>query len=353
MDIICRLNRKYEYLRHKLFLRANLNYSTIQLQSAKVHSPVIYYFCTPIHSNLGDQAQLVCIKKWFANNYPDYTVVELCARSLPIDWITILKNQIQATDLIFIHSGYLFMNNKSDVPVILDLVKNFRENKIVFLPQTVNFSNEEVKETFLHTFSEHPNLVLLCRDFVSYDMAKIMFSKNTCLAFPDVVTSLVGTYTRNYNRTGVCFCLRDDQEKFYSDKQLQNLIDNLKDYGYTRIDTTLKISPFTMNNHREKLIYKTIDHIAGAKVVITDRYHGTIFSIIANTPVIVINSTDHKLSSGVKWFPSEIFGKAIQYASTLDEAYSLAKDILDGDYVELHNPPYLLETYWSKLKEQL
>lgn len=38
------------------------------------------------------------------------------------------------------------------------------------------------------------------------------------------------------------------------------------------------------------------------KVVITDRYHGTIFSLIANTPVIIIKSTDHKVTTGADWF---------------------------------------------------
>ncbi|WP_082026255.1 polysaccharide pyruvyl transferase family protein [Prevotella pectinovora] len=43
-----------------------------------------------------------------------------------------------------------------------------------------------------------------------------------------------------------------------------------------------------------------LQQFAKYQVVITDRYHGTIFSQIVNTPVIVISSTDHKLRSGVK-----------------------------------------------------
>lgn len=39
-----------------------------------------------------------------------------------------------------------------------------------------------------------------------------------------------------------------------------------------------------------------------AKLVITDRYHGLIFSVITHTPVIVFKSFDTKISSGVKWF---------------------------------------------------
>ena len=347
------MKKKYKYLRDKLFFYSNAKFCQKQFAQAKTAPLVIYYFCTPIHSNLGDQAQLICIKKWFAENYPSYQVAEFCARSLPTGWVNLLQDQIKKDDLIFIHSGYLFMNDNSDVPIILELVKNFKDNKIIFLPQTVNFSCEEIKQRFVREFAGHPRLTLLCRDYVSYDMANKLFPSNKCIAYPDVVTSLIGTFSSETERNGICFCLRDDKEKYYNEEQLQILIKSLSSYGTTRIDTTLDISPFKMNENREKLIYKTIDHISRSKVVITDRYHGTIFSLISNTPVIVINSTDHKLSSGVKWFPTELFGKAIQYASTLDVAYSLAKEILEGNYSELHNPPYLLETYWSKLKEQL
>lgn len=60
------------------------------------------------------------------------------------------------------------------------------------------------------------------------------------------------------------------------------------------------------------------------RLVITDRYHGAIFSQIVSTPTIVLSSADHKLSSGVKWFPKEQFTNYIAYANDLDEAYQLA-----------------------------
>ena len=42
--------------------------------------------------------------------------------------------------------------------------------------------------------------------------------------------------------------------------------------------------------------------IATSKLVITDRYHGLIFSVITGTPCLVFKSLDHKISEGVKWF---------------------------------------------------
>ena len=108
-----------------------------------------------------------------------------------------------------------------------------------------------------------------------------------------------------------------------------------------------------MRKHRDELINETIEKIATYKVVITDRYHGTIFSAIANTPVVVINSADHKLSSGVKWFPKEVFANNVQFAENLDDAYEKANAILNSNEKLLKNPPYFKEKYWSKMIEMI
>ena len=88
------------------------------------------------------------------------------------------------------------------------------------------------------------------------------------------------------------------------------------------------------------------------KLVITDRYHGTIFSLIAGTPVIVLSSADHKLSSGVKWFPIEIFGDYVSYASSLDDAFEKANKMLATPHTH-QLPPYFQENYYSKLIDNI
>ena len=121
-----------------------------------------------------------------------------------------------------------------------------------------------------------------------------------------------------------------------------------------KVDTTLKgVSCEELDKHRDEIIYGMISKFATYKVVITDRYHGTIFSAIANTPVIVVNSADHKLSSGVKWFPEEEYHDAVQYAQSLDDAYFKAQAILSQKDRTYKNPPYFRNQYWDKLKDIL
>lgn len=78
----------------------------------------------------------------------------------------------------------------------------------------------------------------------------------------------------------------------------------------------------------------------------TDRYHGTIFSLVANTPVVVISSADHKLSSGVEWFPKEYFSDSIFYAKDLSEVTNLVNKIIDSP-VAIQNPAYFKNKYYS------
>lgn len=350
MLLVSRIIRKYKYLLNKSYLYLETKKAATQLKNLDATRPKIFLMCCPIHTNLGDQAQRLCIERWIKETYPQHQLIASCARTVPSGYYENVSKILNEKDLIFIHSGYLFMNDLSDVPAILKIVELYKRNKIIFFPQTVNFSCDEIKQEFVNSFAQNKNILLLCRDYISYENAKTLFPNNECLAFPDIVTSLIGSYHSSQKRSGVCFCLRNDKEKYYSDSDLEKLITKLKTYNCCRIDTTLKLSFCKMNVLRKKYIYDMVDFLSSKKVVVTDRYHGTIFSIIANTPVVVLNSTDHKLSSGVKWFPKQIFDKSIYFADDLDEAYDIVTKILTAN-VELNNPSYFLEKYFSKLSD--
>lgn len=96
---------------------------------------------------------------------------------------------------------------------------------------------------------------------------------------------------------------------------------------------------------------KTWDMFSRYKMVITDRYHGTIFSMIAATPVIVISSSDHKLSSGVKWFPDS-FSDYIYYEQNIDNVINIADKIYNTKY-DYKLPQYFNTEYYDKLKGKI
>lgn len=157
-------------------------------------------------------------------------------------------------------------------------------------------------------------------------------------------------YRFSFPRKGILFCMRRDPESFYSPAEIKDLMARFHGVKTDLSDTTPDFPGKKIVADRETVLKETFARYAHYRVIITDRYHGTIFSLIAGTPVIVIASANQKLSSGVDWFPREIFGEYISFAATLDEAFCQAQQRL------LHPPrtglpPYFKEHFYDHLKE--
>lgn len=330
----------------------------------------VYVLCHPIHSNLGDQAQLMCTDKWIKENYPSYQIIHLGylkptlnlsnnARSLLTEFsyrltLVVLKLKMKRNDILLGHSGYFMVDHHNGWKMFTDMMGYFPNNRMLIFPQTINFHTPIIQQFVSNCFAKNKNTILLCRDKISYKKAQELFSSTPLLLYPDIVTSLIGTKSYNTEREGVLFCMRDDIETFYKEEEIDKLMGRFGSLRKEKVDTTLKGVPCKeLDKHRDEIIYGMISKFATYRVVITDRYHGTIFSAIANTPVIVLNSADHKLSSGVKWFPEEEYHDAVQYAQSLNDAYLKAQAILSQKDRTYKNPPYFRNQYWDKLKDIL
>lgn len=329
---------------------ANKTKELAQQITDKHSKPRIYFFCTPTHSNLGDQAQLFCWLRLLKEWHPGHEVICVPARYRSFSTIRTIHKNLQKNDIIYVHSGYLIFDPHPELPFILDIVRGFYDTKITILPQTVNLVGEWYQHIVAQVFNSHPNLTLYCRDEVSLQNAKKLFPKVEKKLIPDVVTSLIGNaefqYT-NSTRKGVMLCVRNDGEKLYSDEQIDNLISRFIGVRVDKSDTTIKAPIWKWSNNREKLIRSMLQRLAEYQVIITDRYHGTIFSQIVNTPVIVISSTDHKLSSGVKWFPKNLFDGNIMFAKNLDEAFVYANEILARKGKEKKNTAWFKNNFFN------
>ena len=203
--------------------------------------------------------------------------------------------------------------------------------------------------------NSHPNLTIMCRDEESYNTATNYFNHARIILYPDIVTSLIGTRTYSNQRDGILFCMRNDIEAFYKPEQIDMLRKRFAEYRTGLTDTTRKDFPMKyIYKHREEALNRVLNEISQYKVVITDRYHGTIFSLISGTPVVVLGTTDHKLKSGVKWFPKEIFGNYIFFANDLNEAYNQAMNVINHyEKIDHKLPAYFKEKYYDMLKKEL
>lgn len=311
IDYLYILKRKIEF--NKSFSKAK--------QSCKKNTQKVFYIGIPHHSNLGDLAQYLCIQNMLKNQLPDYHVVEFWNEHIynTDKGIEIIKKNINNKDIFVIQSGYCTTDMGGiSTKTCMKLILNFPNNKFVFMPQTINFRSESNKNECSLIYSKCSDMIFLARDKVSYNTAKQMFPKADVRLYPDVVTSLIGTRSNEYTKNGVCFCVRNDSEKYYSDNELNDAIKQIRNkYSVDVIDTTLKKESRVLKNPK-KYIHDYIDNLSKYKCVVTDRYHGMIFSLIAGCSVIVLKTKDHKVISGVDWF-DETKNYNICIANKLDD----------------------------------
>jgi len=314
---------------------------------------MIYLFGSPNHSNLGDQAQTYCIECWCKRYLSEYGLFVFINSLFISISIILLRKIINKEDILFCHSGYHITDLYNEKKTYCKVIELFPDYPITIFPQTIHFINKDEEKKIVGIFNKHPNLTLLCRDAVSYENAKKLFTYAKLLLYPDIVTSLIGNYSFSNTRSGVLLCKRNDKESFYTKGEIQELIERFSNITKIEVtDTTVSISYRYIRKRRKEILESIFNEYSKYKVVITDRYHGTIFSLIAGTPVIVLQSTDHKLSSGVDWFPKELFGNYITVAENLDMAFSLAIDRINHQ-IDKPLPCYFKEKYYDILLNKL
>lgn len=320
--------------------------------------PRIILLGAPAHSNLGDQAQTYCIQSLIEESFKERKLFIFEGNPLRKNYyylLYLIKNIITSKDKVLVHSGYhctdLFQKEENLNEKIVQL---FPENKLIFLPQTIYFKSQRALKKSMEVYNSHRDLTIMCRDRVSYGLAKTYYNKCKLVLFPDFVTSLIGRRNYNEERKGILLCLRgmENEESNMTEEKKELLLQELcKLDEVTVTDTNSQLFWQVIREKRKEVIEKELEYYSRFKLIITDRYHGMIFSLIANTPVIVIPSTDHKLSSGVQWFPHNMFPDIFQ-ADNCDEIYKIAEQIIDADNPNI-NPPYFYNKYFSNLVEIL
>lgn len=315
----------------------------------------IFYFGITMHNNLGDQAQKYCIRKWLSKYYPERFVYEIPSRIIydeRFHYLEHLKKVVQPDDMFVFQSGYctLDLGPAFEDKMHRMVIQAFPNQKMLMFPQTVYYQKEENRQRAIREYNIAKHMLFLARDHISYESARSMFDKLKVELFPDIVTSLIGTFSFDFHREGILVCARNDAEKFYTSQDLDKLIVHLSQkYHVDCTDTTLPIDPYWLDHNLEDRLITEFAKYARYKLIITDRYHGTIFSLIAGTPVIVIKTNDHKVTTGVDWFKG-IYDGYVYLAEDLDSVRLLTDQIICKTFTHSLTP-YFNEKYYSKLKE--
>jgi len=115
------------------------------------------------------------------------------------------KKVYRQQDIIIFQSGYTTQDLGGLHNLMHEMIAEaLPEAKILMMPQTVYFKNPENQEHTGNILNRTKNMLFLARDFVSFETAKQMMPNVRVEAFPDIVTTLIGTLHFNNKREGVC-----------------------------------------------------------------------------------------------------------------------------------------------------
>lgn len=273
------------------------------------------------YGNLGDVAISYAQYQFLKINFPDYEVIDVPI-SRNFTNIRKIRKNISKDDIItIVGGGNLTDLYQSIENCRLQWVKSFPKNKIVLFPQTIDFSTTEPgMKSFQNSkkiYEGHSNLYLFAREKISFNIMKKKLSCNVFLC-PDIVLTQ-NQYDSEVIKDGVLLCIRDDKESIISDDERRSFLNIInKKYGSEITITDTHIGKGGLSwDKRNKELELLWSQFRASKVVVTDRLHGMIFSVITKTPCVVLPNNNHKILQTYQNWLSDL--KHIKLLNTFDE----------------------------------
>ena len=296
------------------------------------NKPKIIYALTPLPTcrNLGDHAQTIAIRAWLARHYRHLPVIELDYRRtrhlLPaLRWLT------GPDDILVLQSGGNMGDFRKPVETIRQLlIRTFTKNKIVSLPTTIHtddsYQTNQQREMMIRVYQAHSKLIIFARDVVSERLAKQLLKDCHIILMPDFALSMPWNQYSHCNDTPhVLLCLRSDTESELSVEDREN-IKGMLPYCSEFFDTRTEVP--IASDQQEAALNGVLDTIRRFDVVVTDRFHGLIFSVMLHKACVALASVDHKMIGGYEWFRDLPF---VAFAKNLEQIPTLVERCLNED----------------------
>lgn len=313
----------------------------------------IYFLSTPSHGNMGDQAIAEASVLFFNKYFPEYEVIEVYREDVN-KYAYAIKKVIKPHDLVFIHGGgNMGTLYPWEEETRRQIIKLFKKNPIISMPQTISFTNDEFGKKELEkskkVYNNHSNLKVIAREKLSYTIMNEAFKEADVILNPDIVLFLFNQFEAdNTQRDHIMTCLRNDKESVLGQKK-QQFLDELSQVYSDVFNYDTVINEKVYRESRTQKLNGMFNEFRKSKVVITDRLHGMVFCAITKTPCIVTKSLDHKVTGTYEWI------RELNYIKLVDnlEFSEVNKLIQELSNLESFTSINLNECYFSKLRNKL
>ncbi|MGP6146563.1 polysaccharide pyruvyl transferase family protein [Jeotgalibaca sp. A122] len=310
---------------------------------------------TSVYGNLGDQAISSAEIAFLDNHFPDRKIIEI-PNTMYFYNSQAVKSHVKDSDILLINGGG-FMGTlwPEAEEMARDVVRHFKNNRIIIMPQTIYFSKDEKGQQELlrskEVYQNHADLTLFVRDLPSFEFANAnLKGKNftEINLMPDIVTFIkkdVGPEERNQ----IMFCMRNDKEKIDNNEQLIIINKYLSDNNSLPIqyrDTVVEEQIDLYN--RADALTKTYHEFRKSKLIITDRLHGMVISAITGTPCLALNNISGKVRGQYEWIKHLNY---IYYVEDVSEIPEKLASLLKLEETAYNNEELL--PYFDKLAQTI
>ncbi|MGG7602772.1 polysaccharide pyruvyl transferase family protein [Weissella cibaria] len=300
--------RKFKVITHQRFDESQYHHGEVNIIGLGVSSQI----------NYGDLAISEAQKCFVEKYFPGINYVEILDFQA-LKSLKFLKQHIGSKDVIIIPGGgnvgnlYMYSEN-----IRRKIIEAFPNNLVINFPQSYYFTNDTEGKDELRSskrvYETNSQFVLTARESLSQEKMTESFDIPV-LFTPDIVLSM-NQVTPRADRTGVLAVVRNDKEKVPFSDEVNKTIQYLDSkYGVRYSDNNIPTPTVVLKNERNWILQKRWDMFRKSKLVVTDRLHGMIFSVITGTPCLVINNANGKVKfSYLNWLkdqPSIIFSEGM------------------------------------------
>lgn len=285
----------------------------------------IILMLTPQYLNWGDQAIALSEKQLIKERYPDVEVLEI-NMSFYQFWNRRVRKIIAPNDYIIITGGGFMGDLWYDGQVVVEhILQTYRENEIMFAPQTIFFQDKAKERHFCELTQRHGKIYALAREENTGKILKdsLNFKAETsCHVVPDMAILLM-SQTKDRPREKAALCFRIDHEKIITESEIRFIRSYLREKKISCVGMKMHYMHVEIPTWLRTVFVKwKLKQYTSKKVVITDRLHSMIFAAITATPCIAFDNISGKVR-GVyeKWI------KDLPYIAVIDDVQKFGQTL--------------------------
>ena len=315
----------------------------------KDSKPRLFLLNIPTHGNLGDHLISVAEQEFLSKYFPDRQIVLVSSADLYFS-IRFALLDVKEKDILCVTGGGFMGSLYDEEGRFLKIIKRYPNNRLVFFPQTIYYAPTEEGNKMIgyasSIYSSNKNLYVAARDTTTYKLlSEILMPNHPNHVFltPDI--ALYKRYPSKENRNGVLWCIRRDSESLWENDTFIRVIHKiLSGKPIKQSDTDTYINRSIPREKEYEEVESKLKEFSSARLVITDRLHGMIYSAITNTPVIALDNVSHKVSQVYYlWLKDIPFVKFVDGDSCIEQMINELLSINNPSYdnksiIELYKP---------------